>query len=410
MVKRVAKLIMVTAENNNKFYDMTENDDGSIDVVYGRVDVTSTSKHYECGQRKWDALMNSKLKKGYEDVTALKAIDTAAPTASGFTCISNSTIKSFVDELQRFANKSIQNNYTVTSEAVTQIQVDRAQEIIDAIVPLIKSRTGSKAINEKLLDLYKVIPRRMKHVNDHLIPFTYIDNDSKVEFIEKLTSSEQATLDVMKGQVAVNTASKGTTTVKPRTILEAMGIAITKVTAADVTEIKKQLGGMASQYSKAFRVINKKTQASFDKFVSLAKSKKTRLFWHGSRNENWWSILDTGLMLRPSNVVTTGKMFGYGLYFADRAKKSVGYTSLRGSYWASGSSNKGFMALYDVHLGNPLKIKHHQSWCYELTERKLKSRGDYDSLFAEGGADLRNNEFIVYHQSQCTIKYIVEIK
>ena len=36
-------------------------------------------------------------------------------------------------------------------------------------------------------------------------------------------------------------------------------------------------------------------------------------------------------------------------------------------------------------------------------------RGSYDSLFAEGGIDLRNNEYIVYNQAQCTVKYLVEI-
>ena len=29
-------------------------------------------------------------------------------------------------------------------------------------------------------------------------------------------------------------------------------------------------------------------------------------------------------------------MFGHGLYFAPRAKKSIGYTSLNGSYWSGG--------------------------------------------------------------------------
>ena len=120
--------------------------------------------------------------------------------------------------------------------------------------------------------------------------------------------------------------------------------------------------------------------------------------------------MDSGLVLRPANAVITGKMFGYGLYFADKAKKSYGYTSGRGSYWARGSSNRAFMTLYDVHLGNSLKIKHHESWCYDLTESKLKARGDYDSLFALGGADLRNNEYIVYNQSQCTARFFVELR
>lgn len=35
---RFAHLVMVTENNNNKFYKMTEQSDGTIAVEYGRVD------------------------------------------------------------------------------------------------------------------------------------------------------------------------------------------------------------------------------------------------------------------------------------------------------------------------------------------------------------------------------------
>lgn len=46
-------------------------------------------------------------------------------------------------------------------------------------------------------------------------------------------------------------------------------------------------------------------------------------------------------------------MFGYGTYFATKAQKSLGYTSLKGSCWASGDSSYAFMGLYDVAYGKP---------------------------------------------------------
>ena len=103
-------------------------------------------------------------------------------------------------------------------------------------------------------------------------------------------------------------------------------------------------------------------------------------------------------------------MFGYGLYFADKFQKSLNYSSLHGSFWANGNQNRGFLALYDVHVGKQFKIKNHQSWCYNLsTENLKKQQADADSLFAEGGADLRNNEYILYNQNQCTVRYFVEV-
>ena len=156
---------------------------------------------------------------------------------------------------------------------------------------------------------------------------------------------------------------------------------------------------------------NHNCQQAFDIFLDKAKNKKVDLFWHGSRNENWLSILKTGLVLRPANAIVTGKMFGYGLYFADKFRKSLNYTSLSGSYWAGGTQKTAFLSLYDVHTGNQMKISKHQSWCYDLTESKLKARkANCDSLFAKGGVDLINNEYIIYNQSQCTIRYLIEVE
>ncbi|MEE5994123.1 MAG: WGR domain-containing protein [Oscillospiraceae bacterium] len=55
--------------NHNKFYEITENDDGSIDVNYGRVGQKGVSKHY-CGKTFY-GLKSEKIAKGYQDLTSL---------------------------------------------------------------------------------------------------------------------------------------------------------------------------------------------------------------------------------------------------------------------------------------------------------------------------------------------------
>lgn len=416
MAGRVAKLIFVSAANNNKFYDMTENPDGSITSVWGRVDVTSTTTHYPVGKKKWETLLKSKLKKGYVDVTELRSVEA---TKSDFAVIGMPAVASIVKELQSYANKSVKQNYTISSEAVTPQMVVAAQAVMDNLVPMLVVGKGTKAVNEQLLELYRVIPRKMKKTYFHLIdernpsmkdmPVDRITQKNLSE-IQRLIANEQATLDVMGGQVKVVSAQKKSgKSDKAQNILDAMGLAIEIPSDRDIHSIKKFLGRNSNQYRKAFRIINKTTQAKFDRALKASKNKTVRNYWHGSRNENWWSIIDSGLLIRPSNAVITGAMFGHGIYFADKAQKSIGYSSLRGSYWSGGNSNKGFLSLFDVHLGNYLKIKHHQSWCYNLNKHNLRKRGNYDSLYAEGGADLRNNEYIVYDGAQCTIKFLVEI-
>lgn len=407
---KVAKLIMVTARNNNKYYEMQENTDGTFSVKYGRVGSRATSANYPI--RLWNSKYKEKIRKGYKDQTHLFAKNGTNKNSVDFEDISDLTTQQFISALMRYAKKSISTNYNVSADQVTLKQVEEAQNILDGLVNKVQLDMNVTQFNATLLELYQVIPRRMNNVIDHLITSPSSAKDLKK--IETKLAEEQATLDVMRGQVDLNSSQKN----QPNTdstkinIMQSMGLAIEPVKAQSIINmIKDMMGTDAHKFHQAFKVVNVNTQASYDQFLHKANDKKVELFWHGSRNENWLSILKTGLVLRPANAVITGKMFGYGLYFADKFRKSLNYTSLRGSYWARGSQDKGFLALYDVHVGKQLKIKNHQSWCYDLSEPNLKKHGSkYDSLFAEGGADLINNEYIIYNQAQCTVRYIVEVR
>lgn len=404
--KGFKKLICVTQDNNNKYYFMKDIGDGNFEVVYGRVGSTSTKLTYPIN--KWESMYKQKLKHGYKDVTEIYA-EVKEEDKSDFANITDLKVARFVDTLQSYAKCSVKKNYLVASENVTQKQIDEAQTIVDSIANK-SERKNIKPddINALLTNLYSIIPRRMSNVKSYLFK-----DSGWMEFtkdrIDNLIANEQATLDVMAGQVSTNTKTKSVTDKDSKTLLDAMGLAIESIDDEDKQLILKLLGPNSRQFKDAFKVTNLNTQSRYDKHISEVDNKSTHFFWHGSRNENWWSILDTGLVLRPSNAVITGKMVGDGLYFADKAQKSIGYTSLSGSYWASGNSNKAYLAIFQVHTGNWLHVKTHQSWMYELNENNLKKRGNYDSVFFEGGVDLKNNEYIVYNQNQSSIKYLVEI-
>jgi poly [ADP-ribose] polymerase len=411
---RTAKLIMVTANNNNKYYEMQENGDGTFTVRNGRVGGRATTRSYSMYE--WDSKYREKTRKGYADQTHLFA---EAKEEIKLADIDDKGVEKLINLLTQYAKKSIGDNYNVSADQVTRKQVDEAQEILDKIVGMVDQKSKDithklklEDLNRNLLNLYQIIPRKMSNVNDHL--FTNATTKDDVEAMEKKMAEEQATLDVMRGQVEINEKTKEAAEEEDANkinLLEAMGLEMASVTDdAVISKIKDLMQDEAHKFHKAFEVTNIKTQKWYDDFKKTADNQKTELFWHGSRNENWMSILENGLVLRPANAVITGKMFGYGLYFADKFRKSLNYTSLRGSYWTGGTAKDGFLALYEVHVGNQFHIKKHQSWCYELSEKNLKKRGDYDSLYAEGGADLRNNEYIIYNHAQCTVKYLVQVK
>jgi poly [ADP-ribose] polymerase len=400
---RPTYLIMVTTANNNKYYNLFPEGD-RFRVEYGRVDATKTTAYYPIS--KFESQVKSKLKKGYQDVTDLKRelveeISSTNPETP-YKEIENAAIKAIVDKLQSLARETINRNYTVKASAVTQDMVDTAQKIIDSLANLCST---VDEFNDNLLKLFTVIPRKMGNVRDYLA-------SDKDEFA-KIISKEQDLLDVMRGQIYVKPEVEEASPVekKQQTILEELGLVMEEATKDDVALIKTLMKESADKFRKAWRVTNLKTQDRFDKFVKDNNIKDTRLLFHGSRSENFWSIIKTGLVLRPTNAVITGKMFGYGVYYAPRCAKSIGYTSLSGSYWAHGGNNTAYMALFDVAYGTPYDVYNFDSKYYNLDYNKLqqfKQGANCLHAHADRGM-LRNDEIVVYKEDQMTIKYLIEI-
>lgn len=395
-------LVMVAAgANNNKYYNMTPCGD-MWTAEYGRVGSSFQNRTYSKSQ--WNSKYNEKIRKGYVDQTDLvqDLISTEKPEKSEYKKIDNKVIAAIVERLQAMAKKAISENYTVSSNKVTQAMVDEAQNIITGLLNV----TDVKTFNDELLKLFTTIPRKMSSVS------SYIARDNG-EF-NKIISREQDLLDIMKGQVVQKQVVEETKETKPihdNTILEHLGLEFEECTNEDIATIKVALGSCSDKFHKAWKVKNLRTQKRFDDFVKENDIKDVRLLFHGSRNENWWSIINSGLMLRPTNAVITGKMFGYGIYYTPKARKSLGYTSLSGSYWARGNSNSGFMALMDVAYGKPYNVYSFDSKYYNFNYEALqKNCPGANCLHAHEGSMLRNDEIIVYKEEQCTIKYLVELK
>ena len=335
---RTVKLIMVTSDNNNKFYEMKENSDGTFKVSYGRVGGTPAYQTYPV--REWEKKYREKVNKGYKDQTHL-FVDSEDEIE--LADVDNPAVQEFINLLMQYARKSVSANYNVTAEQVTKKQVEEAQRLLDNVVSKIKVGMDLKEFNDGLLRLFAVIPRKMGNVKDHLIQSAATKEE--VNAIEKVLADEQATLDVMRGQVDINARKKEATEGKKEkiNILQTMGLEVEPVTDKEIIEmIKDKMQEEAGKFYRAFKVKNHKSQKAYEEWLTAKPNKKEELFWHGSRNENWISIMETGLVLRPANAVITGKMFGYGLYFADKFRKSLNYSSLSGSYWTVAALIVGF--------------------------------------------------------------------
>lgn len=394
-------LVMVTASaNNNKYYKQIPQGDHWV-AEYGRVGSNPQKRTYPMSQ--WETKYREKIRKGYVDQSDLAEdlMQVEKPkNQTVYKPIENKVIAEIVDRLQDMAQKAISANYTVASNKVTQAMVDEAQDIITSLMDI----KTVKTFNETLLKLFTTIPRKMKSVDAYLAK-------TKDDF-NKIIKTEQDLLDVMRGQVVQHQviADDNTENQLDVTILEQLGLVFEECDNEDIAQIRTALGNCSDKFKRAWRVKNLKTQEKYNKFVAENNITDTKLLFHGSRNENWWSIINSGLVLRPTNAIITGKMFGYGIYYAPKAQKSLGYTSLSGSYWTRGSSSTGFMALMDVAYGKPYDVHEFNSKFYNFNYESLqKACPGANCLHAHAGKMLRNDEIIVYKEDQCTIHYLIEL-
>jgi len=173
--------------------------------------------------------------------------------------------------------------------------------------------------------------------------------------------------------------------------------------------------------------VSKASDVEYDTFTKDMKNKT--LLFHGSPIVNWCSIIKNGLLLDPSKlgVVITGKMFGYGIYWANAISKSFNYC---GSYSTNGIA---VLAIGEVALGE--MYDQYQS-NYTLSQKILdgvKKNSTHgvgmsspnsattlsDGVIVPNGKLINSNdkkcsllydEFIIYNTKQYKIKYLIVVK
>ncbi len=393
------KLLMVTSENNNKFYIMEEKN-GTLHIEYGRVDSTSTKLTKPMSE--WSKLYREKTKKGYKDVTHLvteKVIDDIEEVDDVLAKLDEAKVNAFLDLMQKYTDGLVKTTYSVTYKSVTVEQVKKAQTILDEFDKLDKK--NEKAVNEKLLELYTVIPRKMERVQNYLLPVLDLD---------KALEKEQDNIDAMSAKVQMYEQEKANSKDnkdKPvkvkQTVLDVLGLKSMTETKSnkELDYLINQIGGR-TRVEGIFELEKPAENKTFDTWMEKQSNKQTRILIHGTRCSSVLSILKQGLKIRPSgNFQFSGKVYGNGNYFSEVVQKSLGYT---------GYDNDKILLVYEVHTGNPFV---YDGWyrgnSFTLDYKNLQQRG-FDSTYVKAGNGLLNSEIIAYNEEQCRIKYIIWLK
>ena len=378
-MKSPIELVMVSDQNNNKYYRMVDTDDGNFTVYYGRVGGSEATETYPI--YKWDTKYKEKLKKGYRDVSDLKI-----ESKSGEYSFKGKGVEHFFNTFSKYTKDSVKGNYTIAVGSVTKAMLDEAQGILNHLIGL----NDVEKFNKYLLELYTVLPRRMSNVKDYLVK----DNKG----LDKLISKEQDVLDSLSSSVVTNVVETG------QVFEDSFGIEMEEVDCPQsIKDLVTKTKSYGADIYKVYKVIHKTGQEKFDTWLKQQDNKNVELLFHGTRNPNVFSILKSGLLIRPTNAVSfAGSAYGDGVYHSAHFQKSLGYTGY--------DSDKIFF-IQSVHMGKPYE---YSGWYRdgkdigrnEMNYPSLKKKG-YDSLFVKPGDGLQNSEYIVYNAEQTVSSYLL---
>lgn len=403
-----------TGRGRNELFVMEDMKNGTVKLTEGRVGITVGRYKPRVSYRPvsdWDSIYLSRVSRGYlatktkkmDKVEVRKGTNMDGQDGLEYAPIDDGKVQAFVEELGRYAKKVFDTSYTVRVDNISDEMIALGEKIVKELASGYSSMSLAE-FNNKLKLLFAVIPRRMDKLSEHLAKHK--------EDFAGIVSDEQDLFDIMVSQVrsSQKRVSCG------ETILDANGISMRQVTKDEEDFLKKLLKENAGRYLEAYRVMNKQTEAEFSDFAELFGLEDgdgiAHLF-HGTRNENVWSILTTGIKNRPpKDTVITGKAYGMGSYFAIDAQKSLGYTSQRGSKWAHGDSGCGFLLVCKVAIGQDGTYYDGHFGCDPtLNAEKLEqiAPGALCTWAKARYSGFRMDEIIVYQDCQSTIEYVVRM-
>lgn len=315
---------------------------------------------------------------------------------------------------------------------IKQKQIDMAKEVLDKIQKLIEGKSDNKSINsvsKMSSEYYTYIPNNCGMKKPPLIDTIDIVNKYKdilddlrniaigVQIINNIKTDENPIDSIYKDiHTEIKYLDKGSQMWREieKYVVNTHGPTHNcKLEVLDIYDIEQ---------------IGKR-----EKYEEYCKDIKERmLLYHGTPQSCVLSIFKKDFYLDPTvlkdvNVVIAGKMFGYGVYFANMASKSFNYTR------AHQTGNIGCFLLAEVAVG---KMGERYAADYYITKQSLATE-KCDSIRAIGKwgpsesviidnviipngpvkemklnktTDLRYDEFIVYDINQILIKYLVIVK
>lgn len=440
-------LIKVSAQaNNNKFYHVTlDPDTSTVTKRWGRVGSQGTTSRESSGKAGFDKIVREKMRRGYnetqvlssnvstEQVSQNKLGDVARHYLTGGNSQDKALI-SLVDRLvkinkhdimERSGGKiNISTNGVLTTPLgiVSDASLREAKILLDQLEDFDPANNSDVSRLEKYLQL---VPQKVTGAGWHKTFFKNNPLDEQKEFLRQLKDSVSWYNEEMKAASKSQKDKENDDTNELDAYKDLFNFTILAVDSStqEFKDIVKRYESTKNSMHGASRLKVKNvyrltvSNPEADKVLTDCANEigNVKTLWHGTRSPNILSILRKGLIIPPvtgSSIVTTGRMFGDGIYLSDQSSKSLAYSA---GYWGGARENNCFMFLAEAAMGwefQPNRRGHHT-----FTNRSLKEAHSgtddkgrrYNSISVKGGTcGVLNNEMIVWNPDQVRLKYLIE--
>lgn len=411
------KLILADISvNSNKFWHGSLLDDNSVVTEWGRVgesgqNLRKTFSSQEAAAKFLATKRREKERKGYSVQRTLGASPT--PIVADASAIIESdqdpTTKGLLDYLVKTNVHHITTSTSIVFDPssgsfstplgiVTNDGIDEAEDILEKIsIYVDKGDWSSSALLNLINGYLRIVPSDIGRSRPN--PRTIYPDLQSVQAQQQILDSLRASLAALNSSAS----AQGKCDTRARLTLLNDGGGQGSRTFKRI--LKMYLESMNSRHVAAklrlrriYEIEILGMSAAFEK--EGAKMENIWDLWHGTRDANLLSILNSGYVIprRGGSIAVTGRMYGDGIYFSDQSTKSLNYSA---GYWSGGGrSARTFMLLNDVAMGR-----------FYVPNGGFSGgcKRGYDSTFAKAGrSGVLNNEMIVYKTGQIRPKYLCE--
>ena len=368
-------------QGNYKFYRLIPNNaNGNIDAEYGRIGANPGELFAPKKiQEPYDSYLYwvryyEKLSKGYVDQSDVYLND-KKKKAITVKDTANQASKELYQLLLQYA-KHVVNNTLANPNIINQTMIDKSKQIWRKL----NNYKTVKGFNRQILKLMTISPRRAQQV-DAFLADTTDDFPSIIDREEGLINAMEAVVNSNNLTVTTNS-------------FDDFNIEVYEGTQEQYNQVKQHLPtSLQNQVKKVYRVIPKGQKSRFDFYVKNNNISKIKYLYHGSKKENWFSIVKNSLSLNP-NASITGKALGYGLYFANDPNKSYNYCD---SY-----NGESIMGLYATAYGNALHTTNYRHY----TQDELDQDG-YNCVHSHRGTTYWADEICFYKEEAVMLHYLI---